>query len=49
MMWLWLPVVWLALACALGVWLGLVLRTAEHNEDVRLDVDRALEREFAGL
>ncbi|MCO7222411.1 hypothetical protein [Klenkia sp. PcliD-1-E] len=48
-MWLWLSFLWLALACMLGLWLGRVLRTAEDNEDVRLDVDRALERELAGL
>ena len=49
MMWLWLSVTWLALACALGVWLGRVLRTAESYEDVRHQVDSALERELAGL
>lgn len=49
MMWLWLPIVWLALACALGVWLGLALRTAQRNDDLRYEVDRALAGELAGL
>jgi hypothetical protein len=49
MMWLWLPIVWLALACATGLWLGGALRTAERNDEVRCDVDRALGRELAEL
>jgi hypothetical protein len=49
MMWLWLPIVWLALACALGLWLGGALRTAQRNDEVRCEVDRALVRELAGL
>ena len=49
MMWLWLPIVWLALACATGLWLGGALRTAQRNDEARYEVDRALARELAEL
>lgn len=49
MMWLWLPFVWLVLACTAGVWLGGALRTAERNDRARVEVDTALQRELAGL
>jgi len=32
MMWLWLLITWLAFACALGTWLGGVLRAARLDE-----------------
>ncbi len=49
MMWLWLTLVWMALACVAGVVLGGALRTAERNDRLRVEVDTALRREFAEL
>ena len=49
MMWLWLTLVWMALACATAVVLGGAMRTAERNDRLRVAVDTALSRELAGL
>ena len=49
MMWLWLPLMWFALACLAGVWLGSALRTAERNDRLRVEVESALRYELAGL
>ncbi len=49
MMWLWLPLVWLALACVVGLVLGAALRTADRNDRHRVEVESALRFELAEL
>ena len=49
MMWLWLPLVWLLVSAVVGVWLGTLLRTADRNDEVRVEVDRALRADVVPL